>query len=56
MEKIQKGFRGFSPQFLPGLCHRPVVELSAPQDAHLHFITFKNSIFVQKGTLVKLLG
>ena len=35
---------------------KPVAELTALQDTHLHFTTFKNSIFVQKGTLVKLLG
>ena len=38
------------------LCHEPVAELTAPQDTHLHFTTFKNSIFAQKGILVKLLG
>ena len=55
MKKNTKMFQGFCPQLPLGLCHRPVVELTAPQDTHLHFIVFKNSIFVQKGTLVKLL-
>ena len=54
-EKNTKMFQGFYPKAPPGLCHRPIAELTAPQDAHLHFITFQNSIFVQKGTLVKLL-
>ena len=56
MKKDQKFFRGFTPKPPPRLCHEPVAELTAPQDTHLHFTTFKNSIFVQKGTLVKLLG
>ena len=38
----------------PGLHHEPIVEFAAPQDPHLHFTTFKNSIFAQKWTLVKL--
>ena len=34
----------------------PSPDLAAPQNPHLHFTTFENSIFVQKWTLVKLLG
>ena len=49
-------FQEFYPQFQPGLWHEPVAEFNATQDAHLHFTTFKSSIFVQKGTLVKQLG
>ena len=30
--------------------------LAAPADLHRHFTTFENSKFVQKLTLVKLLG
>ena len=41
---------------LPWLCHEPVAELTALWDPHLHFTTFKNSIIVQKQTLVKLFG
>ena len=40
----------------PGLHHEPVAELTAPRDPHLHFTTFENCIFVQKRTLVELLG
>ena len=56
MKKRSKFFGGFTPEPPPRLCHEPAAELTAPQDTHLHFITFKNSNFVQKGTLVKLLG
>ena len=56
MKKRLKFLGGFRPEPLPRLCHEPGAELTAPQDTHLHFTTFKNSIFVQKGTLVKLLG
>ena len=55
MKKDQNFFRGFTPESPPRLCHEPVAELAAPHDTRLHFATFKNSIFVQKGTLVKLL-
>ena len=55
-EKRPKFFRGFTPKPPPRICHEPVAELTAPQDTHLHFTTFKNSIFVQKGILLKLLG
>ena len=54
-EKRPTFFRGFTPEPPPRICHEPVAELTAVQDTHLHFTTFKNSIFVQKGTLVKLL-
>ena len=36
--------------------HELVAELTAPRDPQVHYITFKNLIFVQKRTLVKLLG
>ena len=55
MKKRPTFFRGFTPKPPPRLCHEPVAELTAPQDTHLHFTTLKNSIIVQKGTLVKLL-
>ena len=55
-EKRPKFFKGFTPESPSRLCHEPVAELTAPQDTHLHFTTFKNSIFFQKGTLVKLFG
>ena len=45
---------GLNPEPLTGLCHEPAAELTAPQETHLHFTTFKNSIFVQKGTLINL--
>ena len=35
--------------------HEPIAERMVPYDTHLHF-ALKNSIFVQKWTLVKLLG
>ena len=44
------------PELPPGLCHELVAELTAPQEVHLHFIPFENPIFVEKWTLVKLLG
>ena len=44
------------PKPLTGLCHELVAELTAPPDPQLHFTIFKNSIFVQKQTVVKLLG
>ena len=56
MKKDQNFLRGFTPEPPPRLCHGPYAELTAPQDTHLHFTTCKNSVFVQKGTLVKLLG
>ena len=56
MKKDLKFFRSFTPEPPPGLCHEPVAELTTSQDTTLHFTTFRNSIFVQKGTLVKLLG
>ena len=40
----------------PKLRHETVAEVTAPQDAHLHFAPFEKSIFVQKQTLLKLLG
>ena len=55
-EKRPTFFRGFTPETPTRLYHEPVAEITAPQDTHLHFTTFKNPIFVQKGTLVKLLG
>ena len=55
-EKRPTFFRGFTPKPPPRLCHEPIAELTAPQDTHLHFTTSKNSIFVQKETLVKLPG
>ena len=55
--KRAKCFRGFTCHDpLTGLCHEPFTELTAPPDPHLHFTTLKNSIFVQKWTLVKLFG
>ena len=55
--KKTKMFQGFYPtEPLPELRHEPVEELTALRDPHLHFTTFENWIFVQKGTLVKLLG
>ena len=42
--------------FLGFYRHGLVVELASPREPHVHFTTFKNSIFVQKQTLVKLLG
>ena len=36
--------------------HKPIEELTAHRNPHLHFIIFKNSTLVQKQTLVKLLG
>ena len=56
MKKDQNFSGVLPPNPPPRLCHEPVAELTAPQDTHLHFTTFKNSIFVQKGILVKLLG
>ena len=57
---VRRAFRGFTPPPPPepqeGLRHEPIVELAAPQDLHLHFTTFENSIFVQRRALVKLLG
>ena len=55
MKKKSKFFRGFTPESPPRFCHEPFAELAAPQDTHPHFTPFKNSIFVQKGTLLKLL-
>ena len=52
--KISKRF--YPAELLPVFRHEPVVELIAPRDLHLHFITFKNSVFVQKQTFVRLLG
>ena len=50
-------FQGFySSEPSPRQCHELVAELKAPQDPHIHFTTFKNSIFVQKGTLVNCLA
>ena len=53
--KISICFRGFTAfeHLLTGLRHEPVIimELATPPDSHLHFTTFKNSIFVQKWTL-----
>ena len=46
-EKRPKLFRGFTPESPPRLCHEPVAELTAPQDTHLHFTTFKNSVKIQ---------
>ena len=48
---------GFYPSE-PSTGHRRklVAELTAPREFHVHFATFENSIFVQKRTLVKLLG
>ena len=48
--------RSYPPKPFPRLCHEPVAEFTASPDTHLHFTTFKNSIFVQKQTLVKVLG
>ena len=31
-------------------------KLTTPRDPYLHFTTFENSVFVQKRTLIKLLG
>ena len=56
MKKDQNSSGVLPPEPQPRLCHEPVAELTAPQNTHLHFTTFKNSIFVEKGTLVKLLG
>ena len=56
MKKDQNFLGVLPPEPPPRLCHEPVAELTAYQDTHLHFTTFKNSIFVQQGTLVKLLG
>ena len=56
MKKDQKFLGVLPPNHHQGSAMNPVAELTAPQDTHLHFTTFKNSIFVQKGTLVKLLG
>ena len=44
------------PESSSRLNHEPIAEITAPRDLQLHFITFKNSIFVQIWTLVKLLG
>ena len=49
------------PGFYPsepstGRRRKLVAELTAPHEFHVHFATFENSIFVQKRTLVKLLG
>ena len=54
--KISIYFRGFTAleHLLTRLRHEPAIiitELATPQDSHLHFTTFKNSIFVQKWTL-----
>ena len=55
--KKDRNLLGFlPPEPPPGLCHELVAELTAPQDNYLHFTTFKSSIFVQKGKLVKLIG
>ena len=56
MKKDQNFLGVLPPKPPPRLCHEPIGELTAPQDTQLHFTTFKNSIFVQKETLVKLLG
>ena len=55
-EKNAKIVQGFYPQPPPGLCHQTIAEFTSPQDAHVHFTKFKNSVFVQKETLEKLLG
>ena len=52
--KQDQNFLGVLPPNLHH--HEPIAELTASQDTHLHFTTLKNSIFAQKGTLVKLLG
>ena len=39
-----------------GFAMNPLWSFTAYWDPHLHFTTFENSIFVQKRTLVKLLG
>ena len=56
MKKDQHFSGVLPPKPPPRLCHEPIAELTAPQDTQLHFTTFKNSIFVQKETLVKLHG
>ena len=43
-------------EYLPRLFHERIAEITAPQNPHLHFATFKNSVFVQKWKLVKLVG
>ena len=55
MKKDQNFLGVLPPELPPKFCHEPVAELTAPQDTHLHFTPSKNSIFVQKFTLVKLL-
>ena len=56
MKKGQKFSEALPHQLPPRLCYEPVVERAAPLKAHLSFTTFKNSVFVQKQTLVELLG
>ena len=46
-----QGFHPFEPS--PGCHYELVAELAAPQDPHIHFTTFKNSIFVQKMDISK---
>ena len=55
MQKDQTFSGILPPKPPPELSHKPVAKLAAPQDSHLHFTTFENSIFVQKQALVKLL-
>ena len=50
-------FQGFYlSEYSPGRRYELVEELAAPRDPQVHFTTFESSIFVQKRTLVKLLG
>ena len=53
---MQKG-QNLSPREPPPrLRYESVAELTAPGEPQLRFTKFKNSILVQKRTLVKLLG
>ena len=46
----------FYPSEPLGLCYEPFAVLTVPRDSHPNLKTFENSIFIQKQTLVKLLG
>ena len=56
MLKDQYILRFLASELPPGLHHKPIADLTTPGDPHIHFTAFKNSIFVQKWALVKLLG
>ena len=56
MKKDQHFSGVLPPNLHQGSAMNPLRSLHHLKDTHLHFTTSKNSIFVQKETLVKLLG